>query len=311
MPAPVLTDAERERFLRFPAQIPRADLNAFFTLSASDRKQVPRTATASNRVGFALQWCALRYLGFCPEDLSTVPAAALQYVADHHRDAPLPRAGAAARLRARRDLRRGRRGGCRRSRDDARRLPSAPLARSAPAPRVPLRPLWPRRSGEPLPLRPEDARVRTGRDHRSRAAPVHRSAPRPRRRGGARPSRHARPRRRRIRPTLGRAPVLRAARAGRGAQLARGRPRHVPACFATVSFHDLGGAARMSWRVPAACSEHATKRPSARSQQPARLSDPDGARESLCSRTFSHLAETQHLPNLYRLRLGFDNTTRP
>jgi TnpA family transposase len=82
MPSPVLTDAERERFLRFPAQIPRADLNAYFTLTASDRKEVPRTSTAPNRLGFALQLCALRYLGFCPEDLSTVPAAALQYVAD-------------------------------------------------------------------------------------------------------------------------------------------------------------------------------------------------------------------------------------
>ena len=82
MPAPVLTDAERERFLRFPAQIQRADLNTFFTLSASDRKLLPRTATAPNRIGFALQVCALRYLGFCPEDLGTIPAAALQYVAE-------------------------------------------------------------------------------------------------------------------------------------------------------------------------------------------------------------------------------------
>ena len=80
--AAFLTDAERERFVRFPAQIPRADLNAFFTLSASDRKQVPRTAAAPNRLGFALQLCALRYLGFCPEDLSSAPAAALQYIAD-------------------------------------------------------------------------------------------------------------------------------------------------------------------------------------------------------------------------------------
>jgi hypothetical protein len=33
-------------------------------------------------LGFALQLCALRYLGFCPDDLVTAPPAAISFVAD-------------------------------------------------------------------------------------------------------------------------------------------------------------------------------------------------------------------------------------
>ncbi len=35
----------------------------------------------SNRLGWALQLCGLRMLGFCPDDLTTVPAVAVRFLA--------------------------------------------------------------------------------------------------------------------------------------------------------------------------------------------------------------------------------------
>jgi Domain of unknown function (DUF4158) len=41
-----------------------------------------------NRLGFALQLCGLRYLGFCPDDLFTAPPAAVTFVAAQLRGRP-------------------------------------------------------------------------------------------------------------------------------------------------------------------------------------------------------------------------------
>jgi hypothetical protein len=81
MPGQFLTTAEQERWERFPCDLSPEDLAIFFTLSASDRAQIPHRSAAENRLGFALQLCALRYLGFCPDDLSTIPPPAVAYVA--------------------------------------------------------------------------------------------------------------------------------------------------------------------------------------------------------------------------------------
>ena len=35
----------------------------------------------SNRLGWALQLCGLRMLGFCPDDMTTVPAVAVRFLA--------------------------------------------------------------------------------------------------------------------------------------------------------------------------------------------------------------------------------------
>src|SRR3954471_22868902 len=95
VPIGFLTDAERERLDSFPSQITRGDLLTYFTLSRADRRQIPRTASAANRLGFALQLGALRYLGFCPDDLSTAPEAVVAFVAQQLDGAPddLPRYG--------------------------------------------------------------------------------------------------------------------------------------------------------------------------------------------------------------------------
>jgi len=75
MPGQFLTEAERERLRRFPAEIPPADVIAYFTLSPADLVQVHHQRGDHNRLGFALQLGALRYLGFSPDDLTTAPAS--------------------------------------------------------------------------------------------------------------------------------------------------------------------------------------------------------------------------------------------
>jgi hypothetical protein len=82
MPIGFLTAAERERLDRFPEQIPNDDWFVYFRLSQADLDAVDRQREAHTRLGFALQLCALRYLGFAPDDLSTAPWEAIVYVAN-------------------------------------------------------------------------------------------------------------------------------------------------------------------------------------------------------------------------------------
>jgi len=81
MPIGFLSPADRDRLSRFPAQIPDDDLRAFFLLSDADQQVINHQREAHTRLGFALQLCALRYLGFAPDDLSTTPEEAVGYVA--------------------------------------------------------------------------------------------------------------------------------------------------------------------------------------------------------------------------------------
>jgi TnpA family transposase len=82
MPIGFLTQAERDRLNRFPDHIPHNDLIAFFTLSVSDQDQARRQRGEHNCLGFALQLCALRYLGFVPDVLASAPVLAVEFVAD-------------------------------------------------------------------------------------------------------------------------------------------------------------------------------------------------------------------------------------
>ena len=81
MPIEFLTAAERERLNRFPEPIPDEDLRVFFTLSDRDTQEVRKQRGAPNQLGFALQLCALRYLGFAPDDLGVTPEGAVTFVA--------------------------------------------------------------------------------------------------------------------------------------------------------------------------------------------------------------------------------------
>jgi len=81
MPIEFLTTAERERLNRFPETIPDEDLRVFFTLSDRDIQEVRKQRGATNHLGFALQLCALRYLGFAPDDVGLTPGEAVTFVA--------------------------------------------------------------------------------------------------------------------------------------------------------------------------------------------------------------------------------------
>jgi len=54
MPARLLTDAERGRFIGFPEEVPEEDLYAFFTLTGADRAARPARSAPANRLGLAL-----------------------------------------------------------------------------------------------------------------------------------------------------------------------------------------------------------------------------------------------------------------
>jgi TnpA family transposase len=81
MPIDFLTPAERARLNGLPASIPDEDLRIFFTLSDADIEEVQKQRGAHNQLGFALQLCALRYLGFAPDDLTMAPQPAVAFVA--------------------------------------------------------------------------------------------------------------------------------------------------------------------------------------------------------------------------------------
>jgi hypothetical protein len=81
MPIGFLTATERDRLNHFPTPIPDEDLRAFFLLTEADQHVINHQREAHTRLGFALQLCALRYLGFAPDDLSTTPWEIVSYVA--------------------------------------------------------------------------------------------------------------------------------------------------------------------------------------------------------------------------------------
>jgi hypothetical protein len=82
VPVEFLTDSERERLGRFPDEIDHQDIVTFFTLSEADREKIPFESVAHNRLGFALQLCAVRFMGFVPDDVASEPPDVVKFVAD-------------------------------------------------------------------------------------------------------------------------------------------------------------------------------------------------------------------------------------
>ena len=64
MPASIFSETELARLASFSEEIPGDDLIRAFTLTGADRDLVAIRRGAANRLGIALQLCALRYLGF-------------------------------------------------------------------------------------------------------------------------------------------------------------------------------------------------------------------------------------------------------
>lgn len=80
MPEHWLTEAERGRLTSYPAAIPEADVVTFFTLTESDHRLLAGLRGDDSRLGFALQFCTLRYLGFVPADLAQAPVPVISFL---------------------------------------------------------------------------------------------------------------------------------------------------------------------------------------------------------------------------------------
>jgi hypothetical protein len=76
VPVRFLSDAQREELSGFPAELDAEALDRFFTLSDADLAEVRRRRGDSSRLGWALQLCGLRMLGFCPDDMTMTAARA-------------------------------------------------------------------------------------------------------------------------------------------------------------------------------------------------------------------------------------------
>ena len=85
MPSPFLTFKERERLTCFPDAIPQWDLITYFTLTEYDCVLIDTYQGDTNRLGAALQLCAVRYFGFCPADLHTAPSDVITCLATNCR----------------------------------------------------------------------------------------------------------------------------------------------------------------------------------------------------------------------------------
>jgi hypothetical protein len=81
-------DAERRRLERFPERIAIEDLRACFALSDRDRVLIFEQRGPVNRLGLAVSLCALRFLGFVPDDIASIPDEALGFVASQVDAAP-------------------------------------------------------------------------------------------------------------------------------------------------------------------------------------------------------------------------------
>jgi len=80
-----LPDDELERLATWPPEVSRADLVAHFTLSLDDARWARSFRSPSaraDRLGLAVQLCALRFLGFVPADLAAAPGEVVQRLAD-------------------------------------------------------------------------------------------------------------------------------------------------------------------------------------------------------------------------------------
>jgi len=82
MPGRFFSDLERQRLNGFPPEIKTEDRLTYFTLTTTDLALIDKRRVEHNRLGFALQLGTLRYLGFCPDELTTAPSSIVTYLAE-------------------------------------------------------------------------------------------------------------------------------------------------------------------------------------------------------------------------------------
>ncbi|TMQ03511.1 MAG: DUF4158 domain-containing protein [Deltaproteobacteria bacterium] len=81
MPGRFLTEDERTRLSRFPDELLEVDLAVHYRLTLDDLALIRRRRGDANRLGFALQLCTLRFLGFMPDDFTVPPASVAAFLA--------------------------------------------------------------------------------------------------------------------------------------------------------------------------------------------------------------------------------------
>jgi TnpA family transposase len=72
----------REALSSFPHTIDESDLISHFLLTPDDLEQVRRNRTDTQRIGFAVLLCGLRYLGFFPNEMDSVSDNVVDYLAE-------------------------------------------------------------------------------------------------------------------------------------------------------------------------------------------------------------------------------------
>lgn len=76
------SSAEIQELESWPAELGRDELVRYFRLAGEDVDWVNRTARgAPNKIGLAVQLCALPWLGFVPDDVRSAPSAAVARLA--------------------------------------------------------------------------------------------------------------------------------------------------------------------------------------------------------------------------------------
>lgn len=77
----LLTPEERVQYLKVPPELGEWELGAYFTLTQHDLDIIQRRRRDYNRLGFAVQLCILRFLGWTISDIKEVPMQILRYIA--------------------------------------------------------------------------------------------------------------------------------------------------------------------------------------------------------------------------------------
>ena len=79
---------EADRLEHWPQRIELEDLRESFALGDVDRDLVFGPRGAENRLGLAVQLCALRFLGFVPDEITGIPEPALRFLCDQTETQP-------------------------------------------------------------------------------------------------------------------------------------------------------------------------------------------------------------------------------
>ena len=82
MSRPIFFDAQREALQTAHFFLDDRDITRYWTLSEQDQLRIERRRRDSNRFGFAIQLCLLRYPGWPPKPRQRVPLSLLRYVGE-------------------------------------------------------------------------------------------------------------------------------------------------------------------------------------------------------------------------------------